>query len=53
MFEPVTITSSVIALAWTAVCGVGVISWANAARSGQKMIAMVARHTLVSAGFFT
>jgi len=45
MFEPVTMTSNVVATGSPAVCGVGVgvSSCANAARSGQKMIVMIAR----------
>jgi hypothetical protein len=42
MFEPVTIISSVIALAWTAVCGVGATSCASAERTGEKRLAMIA-----------
>jgi len=41
MFEPVTIISSVIALAWTAVCGVGAMSCASAERTGEKRLAMI------------
>src|SRR6266581_6471577 len=44
MFEPVTITSSVIALACPAVCGVGATSCASAGRTGEKRLAMIARH---------
>jgi len=41
MFEPVTIISSVIALAWAAVCGVGATSCASAGRTGEKRLAMI------------
>src|SRR6266581_6210889 len=36
MFEPVTITSNVVAIGWPLGCGVGIVSWANAPRIGQR-----------------
>ena len=43
MFEPVTITSTVIAHGWPAVCGVGVTSCAERARTESKRLpAMIA-----------
>src|SRR5262245_46021723 len=36
MFEPVTITSNVVATGWLAACGAGVTSCANAPKVGQR-----------------
>src|SRR6266480_2658396 len=52
MFEPVTMTCSMVTPGRTAVCGAGVISWANATRGGQMVAPMIAKHRPVLARFF-
>src|SRR5207248_9368918 len=52
MFDPVTIASTAVATRWPAGCGVGVISWANATKTGANTPAMGARHRPVLANFF-
>src|SRR5205823_7986301 len=51
MFEPVTITSSIVTPGWPVVCGVGATSCANVVRTGQKQAAMIAKHRPVAGGF--
>src|ERR1700730_5884355 len=52
MFEPVTITCTVVTAGWLAGCGVGVISCDNAGRTEQETPVMIARHIAVFACFF-
>src|SRR6266567_1304053 len=51
MFEPVTITSSIVTPGWPVVCGVGDGFCANVARIGQKKAAVIAKHRPVAGGF--
>src|SRR6476469_6792646 len=51
MFEPVTITSSIVTPGWPVVCGVGASSCANVMRTGQKQPAVIAKHRPVAGGF--
>src|SRR5438128_11886191 len=52
MFDPVTITSTVVAMGWSADCGVGVRSCADTARTEQKTPVTIATHRPVSGDFF-
>src|SRR5438105_12456953 len=47
MFEPVTITSSIVTPGCPTVCGVGVGSCASAIMTEQRTAAMIARHSPV------
>src|SRR5436190_11977867 len=52
MFDPVAITSTAVTTVWPAVCGVSVISCANATSTGANTPTMGARHRPVLANFF-
>src|SRR6266576_4773103 len=52
MFEPVTITSTVVATGWPPVSGVGVTSCANATKTGANTTTMGAKHRPVPANVF-
>jgi hypothetical protein len=51
MFEPVTITSSMVMPGWPVVCGVGTSSCATVIRTGQKQAAMIARQRPLTGSF--
>src|SRR6266568_7293741 len=53
MFEPVTITSSIVTPGWPVVCGVGNGFCANVTRIGQKKAAVIAKHRPMAGGFIS